>query len=67
MHNFYRKRYVGGEDKVFLGELRALRERLGQESVLSFTVDNEGLGAALQELRSGNPGAHPPASTGTSC
>jgi glycosyltransferase involved in cell wall biosynthesis len=43
MHNFYRKRYAGGEDKVFLGELRALRERLGQESVLSFTADNEGL------------------------
>ena len=43
MHNFYRKRYVGGEDKVFLDELRALRERLGQESVLSFTADNEGL------------------------
>jgi glycosyltransferase involved in cell wall biosynthesis len=43
VHNFYRKRYVGGEDKVFLDELRALRERLGQESVLSFTADNEGL------------------------
>jgi glycosyltransferase involved in cell wall biosynthesis len=43
IHNFYRKRYVGGEDKVFLDELRALRERLGQESVLSFTADNEGL------------------------
>lgn len=43
MHNFYQKRYVGGEDKVFLDELRALWERLGQESVLSFTADNEGL------------------------
>jgi len=43
IHNFYRKRYAGGEDKVFLGELRALQERLGQESVLSFTAENEGL------------------------
>lgn len=41
VHNKYKTRFVGGEDVVFKNELEALKEKLGSDNVLEYTVAND--------------------------
>ena len=43
VHNFYRQRFIGGEDIIFQNELKALKERLGEEKVFIYTSSNDSI------------------------
>src|SRR5690606_27779666 len=41
VHNYYQTHHVGGEDKIFEDEKRALTEKLGEDKVYVYTVNND--------------------------
>ena len=43
IHNKYQTNNIGGEDIVFVNELRLLRKVLGAENVLSYEVSNDNI------------------------
>lgn len=41
VHNYYKSRYIGGEDLVFNREVEALKKELGQENLFVYSVYND--------------------------
>lgn len=41
VHNYYKSRYIGGEDLVFNREVEALKKELGQENLFTYSVFND--------------------------
>jgi hypothetical protein len=41
IHNYYRKKNIGGEDIVFDAEVGALKKRLGDSNVFVYTVSSD--------------------------
>lgn len=41
VHNKYKSRNIGGEDIVYMNELKSLQSKLGKDNVLSYEVSND--------------------------